>query len=254
MDVKTASRVFEVFNLFAEVRKPLIYSEIARQLDIPLSSCHALLKTMVSHGYLYAPGIRAGYYPTQRMLHVAQAICSVDPLISLFTPLLITLRDLTRETAVLAKLANDQVVYLNVVESGQTIRYSHEPGGFKFLHATASGKALLSALPSAARTKMLNGYKHWDPITPQTTVNRADLEADLLAGEKRGWQRSYGENVEDVMAIARGFRLQEEVFCFVVAGPLQRIQRHEQAIADAITVVEGQIPRELLLPVQSKNK
>lgn len=254
MDVKTATRVFEVFNLFYEVRKPLIYSDISRRLDIPLSSCHALLKTMVANGYLYAPGIRAGYYPTQRMLHVAQAICSVDPLISLFTPILVMLRDLTRETAVLAKLANDQVVYLNVVESNQTIRYSHEPGGFKFLHATASGKALLNALPASSRTKMLNNYKNWEKLTQQTTVNRNDLESDLLAGEKRGWQRSYGENVEDVMAISRGFMLQDEVFCLVVAGPLQRIQRNEQTIADAIRTVEGQIPRELFLPVPSKNK
>jgi len=251
MDVKTASRVFEVLNLFAEVKKPLIYSEISRRLDIPLSSCHALLKTMVSQGYLYAPGIRAGYYPTQRILHVAQAICSADPLMSLFNPLLIMLRDLTRETAVLAKLANDQVVYLNVIESNQTIRYSHEPGGFKFLHATASGKALLNALPPSSRTKMLNGYKTWEKLTQQTTVHQADLERELLEGEKRGWQRSYGENVEDVMAIARGFMLQEEVFCFVVAGPLQRMKNNEQAIADAIKTVEYQIPRELLLPVRS---
>jgi DNA-binding IclR family transcriptional regulator len=250
MDVKTASRVFEVFNLFAEVKKPLIYSEISRRLDIPLSSCHALLKTMVSHGYLYAPGIRAGYYPTQRLLHVAQAICSMDPLISLFTPLLVTLRDNTRETAVLAKLAGDQVVYLSVVESNQTIRYSHEPGGFKFLHATASGKALLGALPANTRKKMLNRYKSWEKLTEQTTVDRNELEADILEGQTRGWQRSYGENVDDVMAIAQGFMLHDEAFCFVVAGPLTRVKRNEESIAKAIREVQQQIPAELLMPLK----
>src|SRR5690606_26982649 len=121
MDVKTAARVFRVLNLFAEVRKPLIYSDIAQRLELPLSSCHALLKTMVSSGYLYEPGIRSGYYPTQRLLHVARVICSADPLINLFAPILASLRDVTRETAVLAKLANDQVVYLSVAESNQMI-------------------------------------------------------------------------------------------------------------------------------------
>ncbi|HEY9281588.1 MAG TPA: IclR family transcriptional regulator [Eoetvoesiella sp.] len=252
MDVKTASRVFEVLNLFAEVKKPLIYSDISRRLDIPLSSCHALLKTMVSHGYLYAPGIRAGYYPTQRLLHVAQAICSMDPLISLFNPLLVTLRDITRETAVLAKLAGDQVVYLSVVESNQTIRYSHEPGGFKFLHATASGKALLGALAPATRKKMLNRYKNWEKITEHTTVDHGALEADILEGQARGWQRSYGENVDDVMAVAKGFMLNDEAFCFVIAGPLTRVKRNEQAIAEAIDEVQRQIPPELLMPLKSK--
>ena len=84
MDVKTAARVFDVINLFAEVRQPMIYSEIARRTEIPLSSCHALLQTMVAKGWLYAPGVKAGYYPTQRLLHVARDICAEDPLTLLF--------------------------------------------------------------------------------------------------------------------------------------------------------------------------
>lgn len=249
MDVKTASRVLEVFNLFAEVQRPIIYSDISRRLEIPLSSCHALLKTMVSHGYLYAPGIRAGYYPTQRLLHVAQAICSMDPLVNLFTPLLIELRDQTRETAVLAKLAGNQVVYLNVIESNQTIRYSHEPGGFKMLHATASGKALLSVLSEKERSKRLNQLKNWDQVTATTTTSRSLLEADIKKGIERGWQRSYGENVEDVMAVAEGFVLQGEAFCLVVAGPLTRLKKNEETVAKAINQVKSHIPKELLMPI-----
>ncbi|MFY3981728.1 helix-turn-helix domain-containing protein [Achromobacter xylosoxidans] len=41
MDVKTAARVLDVLNLFAEAQKPLLYSEIAAQMEIPLSSCQA---------------------------------------------------------------------------------------------------------------------------------------------------------------------------------------------------------------------
>lgn len=248
MNVKTATRVLDVFNLFAEVQQPMIYSEISRRLDIPLSSCHALLKTMVAMGYLYAPGIRTGYYPTQRLLHVAQAICSMDPLISLFTPLLVELRDLTGETAVLAKLANDQVVYLNVVESNQTIRYSHQPGGFKLLHATASGKALLSVLTPGERKKLLDQHKEWELVTETTLASRAALEEDVEEGLKRGWQRSYGENVEDVMAVASGFKLHEEAFCFVIAGPLSRVQRNEAAAAKALETIQAKVPQVLQIP------
>lgn len=64
MDVKTAARVLDVLNLFAEAQKPLLYSEIAAQMEIPLSSCHGLLKTMVARGYLYEIGKKHGYYPT----------------------------------------------------------------------------------------------------------------------------------------------------------------------------------------------
>lgn len=252
MDVKTAARVFRVLNLFAEVRTPLIYSEIAQRLELPLSSCHALLKTMVACGYLYEPGIRSGYYPTQRLLHVAQAICSADPLISLFAPILAELRDATRETAVLAKLADDQVVYLSVVESNQMIRYAHEPGGFKALHATASGKALLGALDFKQRKKLLDSYERWDKVTASTIVDRKELEAEVEEGLRRGWHHSFGENVDDVAAIAQGFLLCGEAYSLVVAGPLHRIQRNEHAIAGAISQAKLQIPENLLSPIREK--
>lgn len=237
MDVKTAGRVLDVLNLFADVRRPLIYSEVARRLGIPQSSCHGLLKTMVAKGYLYAPGVQSGYYPTQRLLHVAQAICREDPLIRLLQPLLLKLRDLTRETVVLVKLAETQVVYLDVAESPQAIRYSYEPGGFKVLHATGSGKALLGAMEASERAALLDRLGKLGRVTPNTIVSKAELERDVVAGNRRGWHRSFGENVEDVAAIAKGFVVHGEVFAFVVAGPVDRIRRSEKSAAAALVEV-----------------
>lgn len=95
MDVKTAARVLDVLNLFAEEQKPLLYSEIATQMQIPLSSCHGLLKTMVARGYLYEIGKKHGYYPTQKLIHVATLICRSDPLNAVIEPVLERVRDLT---------------------------------------------------------------------------------------------------------------------------------------------------------------
>jgi IclR family acetate operon transcriptional repressor len=247
MDVKTAARVLDVLNLFAEARRPLIYSEIARRMDIPLSSCHGLLKTMVAKGYLYAPGIQAGYYPTQRLLHIAQAICREDPLIRLLQPMLIHLRDASNETAILAKLAETQVVYLDVSESHQAIRYSHAPGGFKLLHATASGKALLGSLSAKERGALLDELGELQPATANTITARRALEQDISDGQQRGWYRSFGENVEDVAAIAKSFVIQGEAFAFVVAGPMERIRRNEATAVAALVEVEQMLPPNLLV-------
>ena len=92
MDVKTAARVLDVLNLFAEAQKPLLYSEIAAQMEIPLSSCHGLLKTMVARGYLYEIGKKHGYYPTQKLIHVATLICRSDPLNAVIEPVLARVR------------------------------------------------------------------------------------------------------------------------------------------------------------------
>jgi len=246
MDVKTAIRVFDVINLFAESRQPMIYSEIARQTGIPLSSCHALLQTMVAKGYLYAPGVKAGYYPTQRLLHVARDICGADPLMMLFQPLLTTLRDATGETTMLATLAGNRVVYLDVVESRQKIRYSDEPGGFMLVHASAAGKALLGALDANARAKLLDACEPFSASTDGTIVDRAALEAEVGAGVARGWHRSTGENVEDVAGLACGFAIHGEPFALVIGGPKARLLKHERHAIDALLDVYRQIPPGLL--------
>ena len=229
MDVKTAARVLDVLNLFAEAQKPLLYSEIAAQMEIPLSSCHGLLKTMVARGYLYEIGKKHGYYPTQKLIHVATLICRSDPLNAVIEPVLARVRDITGETALLAKLADDKVVYLIVAESKQTIRFSHQPGGFKAAHATSSGKALLSVLTEDERQKWFKTYTGFTRYTETTLTSQAAFERDLQAGIQRGWQRSIGENVEDVMSISLGFRAYEQPFAIVVAGPLGRMQKNEAA-------------------------
>ncbi|RWU21092.1 IclR family transcriptional regulator [Pseudomonas alkylphenolica] len=246
MDVKTAARVFEVINLFAEVRQPMTYSEIARRTEIPLSSCHALLQTMVAKGFLYAPGVKAGYYPTQRLLHVARDICSQDPLALVFQPLLAGLRDATGETAALATLAGNRVVYLEVVESRQKIRYSDEPGGFMYVHVSAAGKALLGALSVKARRRLLDSCEPLPLSTDGSATERNALEQEIEQGLEDGWHRSTGENVEDVAAVARGFLINGEPFALVIAGPKARLLKHEHSTVEALLETYKQIPASLL--------
>ncbi|AUL46288.1 IclR family transcriptional regulator [Bordetella trematum] len=245
MDVKTAGRVLDVLNLFAEEQKPLLYSEIAAQMQIPLSSCHGLLKTMVARGYLYEIGKKLGYYPTQKLMHVASLICPADPLNALLAPLLDQVRNLTGETAILAKLADSQVVYLIVAESRQTIRFSHQPGGFKAVHATSSGKALLAMLSPAERQKWLQGYGELQAYTERTLASRQALLDDLNEGVQRGWQRSVGEHVEDVMSLSLGFRAFEQPFAIVVAGPLGRMLKNEATIGRQLEEVKAWLAQAL---------
>ena len=93
-------------------------SELARLLDVPVSSCLALIRTLTGLGYLYETGRRQGYYPTGRLLAMAQRIAHADPVLDRVYPSLVELRDATKETVVFAKLSQDaRVVYLDVLDS-----------------------------------------------------------------------------------------------------------------------------------------
>src|SRR6185436_11126859 len=107
MDVKTAGRVLDVFEAFSELQRSTSLSDLARKLDIPVSSCFALLRTMENRGYIYSEKPRGGLYPTKRMHALANRIAAHDPLANRVTPALEELRETTQETVLFAKRSGE---------------------------------------------------------------------------------------------------------------------------------------------------
>jgi DNA-binding IclR family transcriptional regulator len=141
MNVKTALRVIEIIETFARERRALSLSELARLLAVPASSCLALIRTLTSLGYLYETARRQGYYPTGRLLAMAQQIARHDPVLDRVHGTMSELRDATGETIVIGKLHEGQaVVYLDVLESPHAIRYIATAGERRELHANRSAR------------------------------------------------------------------------------------------------------------------
>lgn len=240
--VKSADRTVQILEAFAAAGEPLGIAELARRLAIPVSACYGLIRTLELRGYLYELGLRKGWYPTLRWLQKARAIAEHDPMLERVTPLLEALGAATGETIVFGKRSGTEVVYLYVVESANSIRYSAQAGDRKPLHSSSAGKALLGALPARERAALLDRLK-LARVTPSTIVRRELLEKDLEAGAKRGWYATRGENVADVHALAAPVRIDGEPYAVVVAGPAHRIEAalktHAAALLRTARAIEG---------------
>jgi DNA-binding IclR family transcriptional regulator len=225
--------VIDIFELYATRGEPATLATVAAELSLPKSSCLALLDTLSASGYLYEVRSQGGYYPTRRWLDKAQAISAKDPLANRILPHLMRLRDQTDETLIFGKRADNRVVYLEVVESLQALRYTAVAGQFKPLHGTASGKALLSAESEHERRAII-GKSKLKPLTRRTIVDPVALERDIKQGIARGWQVSQGENVAEATAVAVPVLLMQEIFVLVIAGPSQRLQPRIKAIGQRL--------------------
>jgi len=219
------ARTLDIFEIFGAARHPLSLSEIARTIRVPVSSCHLLLRTLLDCGYLYSLGRRKLYYPTRRLYDVARNIAAHDALIEELRPVLASLRDRSGETVILGKRQGDAVLYLEVLESAKTVRYTARAGEYKPLHSSAIGKALLGALPPEELDAWL-GSRPLPRVTPHTQQ-----------GRKRGYFVTRGENVIDVMAVAASLKLDNEAFGIAIAGPLHRMEpalaRHAELLRGA---------------------
>jgi len=233
MDVKTAGRTLDLFETFAKMQMPLSLSELARALKAPPSSCFNLVRALQARGYLYSVQPRRQLYPTRRLFEVASAIALGEPWMARIEPVLAQLRDQTHETVILGKRQGDRVIYLQVLEGPQSIRYSSHAGALKPLHSSAIGKALLGALEPAERAELVKRLP-LERVTDATITDRSTLLADLDRGRKQGYFVTAGENVADVMAVAAPMRLGSEVYGIAVAGPMHRMERAPTDQASAL--------------------
>lgn len=223
MGIKTADRTLDLIELFAREQRPLSLSDLAGLLSMPVSSAHGLVKTLQARGYLYELGRRQGYYPTRKLTTLAQAINAATPLLDTLAPELEGLRDATGETVVLAKRQGPQLTYLEVVPSRHGVRFSPAVGEVKALHCTATGKALLGAMPQADRAAFIATLT-LDARTPVTITDPTVLLADIERGAKRGWHAIVGENIPDLMSIGAPLRIGDEIYALGLGGPTPRFK------------------------------
>lgn len=221
--VTAIERAIDIFQAFNLVRRPMSLTELALTADIPKSSCHAIVSTLINRGYLYNLRRPRALYPTQRMYDVMRGILAGDPFLERMRPLLLRLRDESGETVILAKLQGEVALYIDVLEGTQSIRYSACIGDHKPLHSSAVGKALLGSM----RELDLRVFVHnrsFPSITPMTLTAEASITNEIIEGRRRGYYVSRGENVEDVWAVAANLPINAEQFAVAIAGPRHRME------------------------------
>jgi len=227
---KIVERTLDLLELFAEEKRPLSLSDIARLLKIPVSSCHDVLQAMQARGYLYELAPRAGYYPTLRLQKLGKDIGDHDPVVARADLLLRSLRDTLDESVLLAKVSGLQAIYLLVFEPTHPLRFLMKVGDpARTLYATSGGKALLGSLDDRALSAFLR-TANLVPMTTRTITAKSALRAEIELGRQRGWFSNNGESQDGVTTISASFRWNSAVYIVTVAGPSARIEpRLEQA-------------------------
>ena len=123
MAVKSAERVFRIFELLEQSPEGLTNKEVSSLLGFAPSSTLALLQTMEENGYLSADEQKR-YYLGGRLMSLGAVAASRIDLNKIGTPYLKKLMQTVEETCFLGVLSGDEIVYLAFLpekESSQII-------------------------------------------------------------------------------------------------------------------------------------
>jgi DNA-binding IclR family transcriptional regulator len=238
--VRGADRALMIFEAFEAAKRQLTLREIAEQCGLPLSSCHALVQTLLRRGYLYTVGRRKELYPNSRLFTLARTIVEHDPFLSRFSADFEALRDQCGETVTVAKRHGEALQYLLTLDCPQLIRYAARSGDIRPLHATANGKALLSVLREE-ELELWMETAHLERTTARTITRRSRLLKDIEVGRKRGYFLSQGEYSDDLDAVAVPVVLDSDVITVAVAGPSHRLRPSAERIAGRLMALKKRL-------------
>lgn len=143
--IKSARRVLELLDYFAECRRPLAVSDVVRGLGYPQSSASVLLKSLTKLGYLGYNRYTRLYMPT---LRVALFGGWVNDELYTHNSLSGLIDDLHRrsggKTVMLGMQNGIYVQYVYVVQGNPEIPWYVKPGSLRPLARSGIGRMLLS--------------------------------------------------------------------------------------------------------------
>ncbi|MEO0997402.1 MAG: helix-turn-helix domain-containing protein [Pseudomonadota bacterium] len=167
--VKSVRRVFEILKLFDRTRRPLGAKEIARELGYPLTSTHALLKSMHKLGFADYDAATWSYVPSPSLPAIVEW---VRDYLSRETQILDFMADLsgeTRETINLSRPIGTQVRIVHGLETQHSVGVSVRVGTMMPIERSLTGIVALSCLAQEQQRDVLEEIRAASPDRPIDT-------------------------------------------------------------------------------------
>jgi len=225
--VQSVDRALALLEHLADAGGSLRLAELEAATGLPLPTVHRLVRSLVYNGYVrQEPSRRYALGP--RVIRLGAV--AVRALGSSAMRELTGLVEQIGETANMAVLEGDSVVYVAQAPSPHSMRMFTEVGRRVSPHCTGVGKALLSQLADddvlalLARTGM-------PPRTSRTLTDPAVLLAELHEVREQGWAVDNAEQEVGVRCVAVPVAGSPARTAVSVSGPSARIT------ADRVTLI-----------------
>lgn len=193
-------RLLDILLLFQDGRESWSVDDMARMLDLPKSTCYRLVRALQEKGFLEKSGPSNYQLGISFMRLSGVALSSNRDIRLMALPSMKRIADVVKESVSLMRLMNRQVVCVESIEGQHTLRVSIPQGYIQPLHAGASSRVLLAALPEDSWHKLLDFPLQY--YTDTTITDFDALCANLQQVRRDGYAVSNGEVSAGARAVA----------------------------------------------------
>jgi len=207
MKVQSLDRAFDILELLSREQHGLNLTEIGNRLDLHKSTVYRLLQALKERGYI-EKSAQGSYRLGMEFIELSSLYLNNLELKTEAQPILRELSSLSANTAFLATLQENEVVYIDKMETHNSLRKYSIIGQRAPLYCTALGKSMLTGMAEEQIRKLYGGVE-LEAFTDRTITSVDGLVADIEKIRRRGWSvddEEYEEGLRCIGAPIRDYR------------------------------------------------
>lgn len=240
-----------ILEALASAPAGLSVSDLSERAALNKGSIARVLITLQSSGHVLQDAATERYHLSLKTVSIANRYMDRLGFPELIQPVLDDLAAATDELAQLSACDGDRLYVIAKAEGTNRIRIESLLGREMAPHASATGKAWLSALPRERARKILHNIR-LAKLTPHTITDIPALERNLKQARSCGYAIQREELMDHMCAIAVAVRARkgaDPVGALVVAAPVFRFPESRlleiyRLLRDAAERIETVWPRE----------
>ncbi|MPZ38138.1 MAG: helix-turn-helix domain-containing protein [Rhizobiales bacterium] len=196
---QTLARGLNLLDVIASGQEGVPVRDLAAGIGLPRSIVQRLLYTLEAEGYLERHPSQVGYRLAIKLWRLGcQSIRGVS-VRDVARPHLEALARRTNEMVKLAILNGRDVVYIDGIDSSQSIRAYVPIGGSAPAHSSATGKAILAFLPAETLASAGPSMRRY---TSHTVIGDDAFAKELQRIRQRGYAINRGEWEAEIGGVA----------------------------------------------------
>ncbi|PSL40176.1 IclR family transcriptional regulator [Planomicrobium soli] len=256
-NVQSLERAFNLLDTLSEYPDGLQITRLSEKVGLSKSTVHRLLATLITMNYVYKDPESEKYRIGYRLLYLTRNILNNIDVISIAKPFLEALSADVNETIHLCIEDMGEVLYVDKIESNQTIRMFSRVGSRAPMYCTGVGKMLLSGMEQTKYNNVVDRISFVSK-TENTIKSKDQLATELQVIKEQGYALDNVENEEGIRCIAAPIidSKGDIIASFSISGPSNRItmDRVNEELVHKITQTSAKISRHLGYEMQSPPK
>ncbi len=213
--------------LFTPEQRQWGVTAVAREVEMPKSTVHRILRVLEQHGFLAQDANSRRFQLGLAALELGRRAHEGLELRQIALPIMQEAAALSGETVLLQVVnpGGDRVVCIERVQDRQGLRLILEVGATAPLYAGCSSKVLLAYMSEAAIDAVLSG--DLVKLGPRTPTDPQKIRAQLAEIRRKGYAISFEETDAGVAGVSVPVRdhLDGVVAGLSISGPLTRVNR-----------------------------